>query len=116
MSTKFTIVLAIAAGFLGGLVSRNVVPGPVYAKEQPPPPNQTTLSLKEIRTHQFVLVDANGKPRGVFGFEKNGEPVIQTEDGGYIYSPRGFPQMRVFGIPRKPRSGETLLSRLSQQP
>lgn len=105
MSTKFTIALAIAAGFLGGLVSRNGVPGSVYAKVQPPPPNQTTPSLKEIRTHQFVLVEANGKPRGVFGFETNAERFRDREVNGAGDSDGGW---RLYLFPTRVPTNESI--------
>ncbi len=32
MNTKLIVILALAAGFLGGLASRYAVPAPVYAQ------------------------------------------------------------------------------------
>jgi hypothetical protein len=76
MSTKTTIALAIAAGFLGGIASQRIVPAPVMAQDQGTVP-------QEIRAHKFVLVDDTGVDRGVFGFNKHGAPriVLMEADG-----------------------------------
>ena len=82
MRTTMTIALALAAGFLGGLVSRCWMPAPVYAQTQAPPP-------AEILARKFVLVDENGKPRGVFGIEANGSPAIEITNGhGHAFTAR----------------------------
>ena len=74
MSNKTTIVLALAAGFLGGIVSQHIAPPPVYAQAQPAVP-------REIRAESFVIVDTNGVPRGAFAVNgKNGRPMIETRD------------------------------------
>ena len=72
MSTKFTIALALAAGFIGGFASRYSTPAPAFA--------QTPVIPEESRAHKFVLVDENGIPRGVFGIESNGAPEIEITD------------------------------------
>ncbi len=72
MSTKFTITLALAAGFIGGFASRYSTPAPVLA--------QTLVIPEESRAHKFVLVDENGTSRGVFGIESNGAPEIEITD------------------------------------
>jgi hypothetical protein len=63
MRTNFTLVLALASGFLGGLASRYRLPTPAYAQMQLP---------AEIQAQKFVLVDKNGAARGVFGIEATG--------------------------------------------
>jgi hypothetical protein len=73
MGTKTTIALALAAGFLGGIVSQRVLPGPVFAQEQVP-------VHQDIRSHRFVLVDEAGVSRGVFGFDKYQRPSIEMMD------------------------------------
>jgi hypothetical protein len=73
MSNKTTIVLALAAGFLGGIVSQRMVPAPVWAQEQASVP-------QEIRAHKFLLVDETGVSRGVFGFDKHQRPNIEVMD------------------------------------
>ncbi|MGO9254948.1 MAG: hypothetical protein ACLQU1_01395 [Bryobacteraceae bacterium] len=64
MSAKTTIAGAMAAGFLGGIVSQRIAPAPVRAQEQ-------TRVPQEIRARKFVLVDEAGVDRGVFGFAVN---------------------------------------------
>ena len=71
MSTKTTIALAIAAGFIGGIASQRIVPAPVWAQ---------TSVLQEIRAHKFVLVDEAGVSRGVMGFDKYQRPSIEMMD------------------------------------
>ncbi|SPF35687.1 exported hypothetical protein [Candidatus Sulfopaludibacter sp. SbA4] len=79
MNAKFTITLALAAGFLGGLASRYLGPAPVYAQAPASPP--------EIRAQKFVLVDEAGVARGVFGIETNGAPEIEiTGSRGRVYA------------------------------
>lgn len=79
MNNKLTILLALAAGMIGGLVSRYFVPTSVFA--------QAASSPQEIRVLRFVLVDENGAARGAFGFESNGAPLIEVADSkGRIYN------------------------------
>jgi hypothetical protein len=59
MSSKTTVVLAIAAGLLGGIASQRAIPT-VQAQVLPP-------VLQEIRAHKFVLVNEAGVDLGVFG-------------------------------------------------
>jgi hypothetical protein len=72
MKTSLTIALALAAGFVGGGVSRFWPPAPVHAQVQVPPP-------AEVRAEKFVLVDQNGVARGVFGFESNARPLLRSQ-------------------------------------
>jgi hypothetical protein len=77
MSTKTTLVLALAAGFLGGIASQHIALPPVFAQSQTPIPT-------EIRAQSFVIVDGNGKPRGAFGVDRKGDPMIElTDQDGY---------------------------------
>jgi hypothetical protein len=74
MTNKTTFVLALAAGFLGGIVSQHIMPPPVYAQAQSPVP-------REIRAESFVIVDTNGVPRGAFAVNgKNGRPTLEMRD------------------------------------
>jgi hypothetical protein len=73
MTTKATLLLAIAAGFLGGVISQRLVPTPVRAQNDAPVP-------PEIRAHKFVLVDPAGVDRGVFAFNNHGDPRIELMD------------------------------------
>jgi len=54
-----TLVLAFAAGLLGGLVSRYITPPSVRAETQPP-------NALEIRAQRFTVVDAKGHVIGTF--------------------------------------------------
>jgi len=79
MNTKTTISLAIAAGFLGGIASQSISPIMAHAQAQPPIP-------KEIRAESFVIVDENGLPRGAFGIDKKGFPMVEATDAkGHVY-------------------------------
>jgi hypothetical protein len=79
MSTKFTIALALAAGFAGGLASHFCVPPSAGAQEKPPIP-------REIRAHRFVLVDENGATQSVLGFVSDGSPDLQIARDKWIMS------------------------------
>jgi len=57
MNRKFNLALALAAGLLGGVLSRYVAPWPVLAQAQP---------AKELRAQSFVLVDDNNNLVGTF--------------------------------------------------
>ena len=73
MNRKLNVTLALAAGLLGGLLSRYITPTPVFAQVQAPVP-------KEIRAQRFVLVNDQGVPLGVFGFDREGVPTIKLID------------------------------------
>ncbi len=81
MNQRLTLTLALAAGLLGGLMSRYFTPTPVLAQAQ-------TLAPKEIRAQTFVLVDPRGVPLGLMGFDPRGNPVIKLVDerGRVIWS------------------------------
>jgi hypothetical protein len=71
MSTRTTFILAVAAGFIGGIVSQHLALTPVFAQGSTP-------AAKEIRAEKFVIVDENGLPRGAFGINpKDGWPTIE---------------------------------------
>ena len=70
MNRKLNLGLSLAAGLLGGMLSHYIFSEPVHAQVQTPP-------AKEIRAQSFVLVDDQGVPAGVFGFEKDGGASIQ---------------------------------------
>ena len=74
MTTMKTVVLAFAAGILGGTLAVVAV-SPMQA-QQPP----TQLAPDEIRSQSFILVWPNGEPAGRFGFDKNGHPTVQLLD------------------------------------
>jgi hypothetical protein len=77
MSNRIPVLLALMAGFVGGLVSQYIRPTPVHAQPSVPP--------QEIRAQKFVLVDNTGTARGAFGIKANGDPAIEvTDDRGKV--------------------------------
>jgi hypothetical protein len=58
---KLNVTLALAAGLLGGFVSRNVTLPSVHAQAKPATP-------VEIRAQRFTLVDDQDKAVGTFTF------------------------------------------------
>jgi hypothetical protein len=71
MGTKANFMLAVAAGFFGGIVSLHLALTPVFAQAPTP-------AVKEIRAEKFVIVDEKGLPRGAFGINpKDGWPTIE---------------------------------------
>ena len=73
MHRKVNFTLALAAGLLGGVLSHYLIPTPVFAQAQAPAP-------REIRAQSFVLVNKQGTPLGLMGFDSNGTPVITLLD------------------------------------
>jgi len=70
MSTRIITAFALAAGFVGGMVSHYLFfPLPAHAEAAP--------AALEIRAQKFVLVDEQGTVR-VFGFRSNGSPDLQV--------------------------------------
>ena len=57
MNRKVNLPLALAAGLIGGVLSRYVAPFPVQAQAGPP---------KEIRAQNFVVVDDKNNVVGTF--------------------------------------------------
>ena len=57
MNRKLNLTLALAAGLLGGVLSRYITPSPVLAQTGP---------AKEVRAQSFVLVDDNNNVVGTF--------------------------------------------------
>jgi hypothetical protein len=81
MSRKLYFTLALAAGLLGGVLSRYLVPTLVFAQSQARTP-------REVRAQRFVLVNKQGTAFGLMGFDSNGTPVITLvdENGRTIWS------------------------------
>jgi hypothetical protein len=73
MNRKPNLILALAAGLFGGLLSRYLAPIPVHAQAQAPAP-------KEIRAQSFILVNEQGVPFGLLGFDLKGLPIIKLVD------------------------------------
>jgi hypothetical protein len=61
---KSTIAVALAAGLIGGAISRYAAPAPVHAQQaaQPAP--------LEVRAQRFVLVNPDGSVAGTFAVEQ----------------------------------------------
>jgi hypothetical protein len=88
MNRKLNLGLSIAAGLLGGFLSHYVSPALVHAQTPSAPP-------KQIAAQSFWLVNDQGVPSGVFGFEKDGSPSIKLFDksGKVIWMENGKPQV-----------------------
>jgi hypothetical protein len=56
---NWTVILALAAGLLGGVLSRYVTLPSVHAQSQPP-------NAFEIKSQRFSLVDEQGRVIGTF--------------------------------------------------
>jgi hypothetical protein len=96
MSNKFTVFLAAAAGFAGGLLSRYATPSPAYA--------QAPTVQQEVRARKFVLVDAHGATRGAFGIETDGTVQIEvTDNKGRMWLYRTDPARFTWGKPIEDR-------------
>jgi len=67
------VVLSFAAGLVGGLVPLYVLPPTVFAQAQKAAP-------KEIQAQNFILVNSQGTPMGLFGFNPQGKPIIKLVD------------------------------------
>ena len=69
---NWTIILALAAGLLGGILSRYVTLPSVHAQAQPP-------NAFEIKSQRFSIVDAQGRVVGTFTgavTERPGAPIL----------------------------------------
>jgi hypothetical protein len=91
MKKHLNIVFALAAGLVGGLISRYIAPPVVMAQNQPP-------FSSEMRAQSFVIVDAMGKTIATFAFGRTanaGRPsaggivVLRDADGHEIWSAGG---------------------------
>ena len=72
VNRKYIVALTLASGFVGSLVSRYLAPPRVFAQVQ--------KASKEIQAQNFVLVNAQGRPMGLFGFNPQGKPIIRILD------------------------------------
>lgn len=76
---KFALVLAVAAGVVGGVVGSQLRPAVVHAE-----------TTSEIRAHKFVLVNHQGDVVGTFSLDKNDRPGIRLlENGKEVWSANG---------------------------
>jgi hypothetical protein len=85
MNRKVHLGLSLAAGLLGGVLSHYVALEPVHAAQAAP------VAPKEVRAQNFVLVNGDGSPAGLFGFDLAGKPTITLYDraGKVVWSTDG---------------------------
>jgi hypothetical protein len=85
---KLNVVLSIAAGLFGGVLSHYVWTQPVQAQARIPAP-------KEIRAQRFVLGNDKDEVEAVFSFDQSrlGRPIVKLFDseGHEIWSAGGDP-------------------------
>jgi hypothetical protein len=76
---KRSLVLSLAAGLAGGLISTYVSPQLAHAQSEAP---------SEIRAQSFTLVNQNGVSFGTFSFDAQGRPriLLRDEAGHEIWS------------------------------
>lgn len=78
-----TFLVALAAGLVGGGISRGALAATSVFAQTPLPPQ---FAPKMLRAHAFEIIDSEGRVRGVFGVGTNGVPAIRLYDGkGEIY-------------------------------
>jgi hypothetical protein len=65
MHRRLNLVLALAAGLLGAVLSRYIMPTPVLAQTPAPAPKQAPAP-KEIRAQSFIVVDDKNNVVGTF--------------------------------------------------
>ena len=80
---KLNLALALAAGFLGGVLSHYLAP-PVVQAESPAVP-------AELRARSFLLVSEKGTVRGTFALDSQGRPALRLFDatGREVWSAEG---------------------------
>ena len=85
MNRRVHLGLSLAAGLLGGVLSHYVAPELVHAAQAAP------VAPKEVRAQSFVLVNGDGSPAGLFGFDRAGKPTITLFDraGKVVWSTDG---------------------------
>jgi len=81
---KLNLGLALAAGFVGGMLSHTLTAPSVQA-ESPAP------AAAEVRARSFLLVNEKGQVVGKFSAESGGKPAIRLFDatGREIWSAEG---------------------------
>jgi hypothetical protein len=82
MHRNLTLALALAAGLLGGFLSRYITPSAVHAQVQPP-------SALEVRAQRFSVVDAQGRVIGTFTGAIMKEPSGRARPGITLVDPTG---------------------------
>ena len=77
MNQKWTLILALAAGFVGSALFHGLTLVSVHAQAPNAPP-------KEIRAQSFVLVDDSNKTLGRFAIRYPASPSSERYGFGYI--------------------------------
>jgi hypothetical protein len=83
MNRKLNLGLSLAVGLLGGCLSHFLFSETVHAAQVAPP--------KQIKAQSFVLVNSDGSPAGLFGFDRQGRPDVMLFDntGKVVWSTHG---------------------------
>jgi hypothetical protein len=78
MNRTFVLSVTLAAGLLGGMLSRYITPVPAFAR---------ALTQKEIKAQSFVLVDDKDNIVGTFkpSADKMPTVVLMNRDGREIW-------------------------------
>lgn len=79
---SLTLVLALAAGLLGGFLSPYITLPSVHAQRQP-------SNALEIRSQRFIVVDAEGHVIGTFAGSIMQEPSGRTRSKIELVDPTG---------------------------
>jgi hypothetical protein len=82
MKHKLFLALAVAAGFVGGVLSQYIFTASIYAQSQ----------TKEIAAQRFVLKTEAGSNAGIIAIDQtDGQPniVLFDEKGRVLWSARG---------------------------
>ena len=72
MNKTLTATLALAAGFIGGLLTRYIAPPVALAQNQAP-------ITKEIRAQSFTLVDPSDHTVGTFTYESGPAAFVRPK-------------------------------------
>ena len=97
MNRKVNMGLSLTVGFLGGFLSHYIPPGLVHAQTE-------TAPSKEIKAQSFVLVNADGTPAGLFGFDKEDKAnVILLDAAGKVVWKATGPASTLNPDPNNPR-------------
>ena len=99
MNRKLNLSLALAAGLLGGLLSRYLTPIPAFAQA----PAQTQAP-KEIRAQSFILVDDQGRVLGTFAYDGQSIPRLPGTPSIRLYDTTGKEIWRAGGGAMRPAS------------
>jgi hypothetical protein len=78
---KPTIALSLAAGLLGGMLSRYLTPTPVFA--QAPPDYGLLAAGAQTLKLPIALVDQAGNTVGAFSMDFDGKPNIRLFDSSW---------------------------------